>query len=222
MKQFLQGVSRRTEFVSVVLIAFGYLILISISAVISQGQANEISDSHLQGLVIYELAVMLILGSFLYLRGWNLEQLGFRITTKDTLTGLALVILIYLINVVVWKLLSFSMPGLMQKSQPFATGDLSLWSILVISLVNPVFEEVFVCGYVIRALSKRRGMAFAINISVGIRTLYHLYQGVAGIVMIIPLGLLFAYWFARTGRIWPLLVAHGLLDFIGLVHYIRA
>jgi membrane protease YdiL (CAAX protease family) len=27
---------------------------------------------------------------------------------------------------------------------------------------------------------------------------------------------LFAYWYARTGRLWPAVIAHGLLDFFGL------
>jgi membrane protease YdiL (CAAX protease family) len=45
---------------------------------------------------------------------------------------------------------------------------------------------------------------------------YHLYQGVLGALTIAPVGLLFAYWYVRSGRLWPLIVAHGLIDFIGL------
>jgi membrane protease YdiL (CAAX protease family) len=53
-------------------------------------------------------------------------------------------------------------------------------------------------------------------VSAGIRVFYHFYQGAVGVVGIAPMALLFAYWFARTGRLWPLIVAHALTDFAGL------
>ena len=41
-------------------------------------------------------------------------------------------------------------------------------------------------------------VATAVNISAAIRLSYHLYQGVAGVLSVVPMGLLFAIWFART------------------------
>jgi uncharacterized protein len=49
---------------------------------------------------------------------------------------------------------------------------------------------------------------------------YHLYQGALGVVMALPMGLVFTLVFARTGRLWPLVIAHALLDFVALVSYI--
>ena len=83
---------------------------------------------------------------------------------------------------------------------------------MVASLVNPVFEEVFVCGYVITALKERFGLTTAVNVSAALRVSYHLYQGAVGVVGVAPLALLFAYWFGRTGRLWPLIVAHAIMD----------
>jgi uncharacterized protein len=91
------------------------------------------------------------------------------------------------------------------------------WPIVVMaSTVNPVFEEVLVCGYVITALKGRVGTTTAVNVSADIRVFYHLYQGAVGVVGIAPLALLFAYGYARTGRLWPLIVAHALTDFWAL------
>jgi uncharacterized protein len=56
----------------------------------------------------------------------------------------------------------------------------------------------------------------AVIISLTIRVSYHLYQGISGLTAIIPMGLLFAIWFARTRQLWPLIVAHALFDFVGL------
>jgi membrane protease YdiL (CAAX protease family) len=101
------------------------------------------------------------------------------------------------------------------------SSDLRVRTVVILSLVNPVFEEVFVCGYLINALKKERSLVFAINVSVAIRLAYHLYQGPMVVLSIVPMGLIFGYWFARTGRLWPLVTAHALLDFFALWHFVQ-
>jgi membrane protease YdiL (CAAX protease family) len=78
---------------------------------------------------------------------------------------------------------------------------------------------VFVCAYIVSALKERRGVAFAVNVSTALRVTYHLYQGAAGVISVVPVGLVFAYYYARNGKLWPLIVAHGILDFIALMYY---
>ena len=56
----------------------------------------------------------------------------------------------------------------------------------------------------------------AINVSVVVRLLYHLYQGPIGILMVVPMGLLYGYVYSRTRQLWSLVVAHVLVDLIGL------
>jgi len=56
----------------------------------------------------------------------------------------------------------------------------------------------------------------AINVSTVVRMLYHLYQGPIGIITIVPMGLLYGYTYVRTRQLWPLIVAHVLVDIIGL------
>ena len=48
------------------------------------------------------------------------------------------------------------------------------------------------------------------------RLLYHLYQGPLIVIGIVPLGWLSAYVYARWNRLWPIIIAHGILDFIAL------
>jgi uncharacterized protein len=36
---------------------------------------------------------------------------------------------------------------------------------------------------------------------------------------VVPVGLVFAYYYARNGKLWPLIVAHGILDFMALMYY---
>jgi membrane protease YdiL (CAAX protease family) len=87
-------------------------------------------------------------------------------------------------------------------------------------MVNPIFEETFVCGYVITVLKDRSDASTAVTISTAIRLLYHLYQGPLAFFGIVPFGLVVGAWYARSGRLWPVIVAHGLGDFIALVGYV--
>ena len=53
---------------------------------------------------------------------------------------------------------------------------------------------------------------------------YHLYQGIGGFLGNFVLGLIFGWWFQRTRRVWPLILAHFIIDaisFIGVV-YLRS
>lgn len=84
-------------------------------------------------------------------------------------------------------------------------------------LINPFFEEVFVCGYVMTALKRQDNSWIAINSSVAIRVLYHLYQGPKGVLSVVPVGLIFGFWYARAGRLWPLVVAHSMADLLALL-----
>ena len=95
---------------------------------------------------------------------------------------------------------------------PKFDADLSMQLVFLVSVVNGIFEELFVAGYVITALQPRRGMWMAINVSVVVRLLYHLYQGPIGVLTSVPMGLLYGYLYSRTRQLWPLIVAHVLLD----------
>ena len=83
---------------------------------------------------------------------------------------------------------------------------------------HPVSTEI--TGYVISALREARGVTTAINVSAAIRVFCHFYQGAAGVIAITPMALLFAYWYAHSRRLWPLIVAHAIVDLAGLVPYL--
>lgn len=97
------------------------------------------------------------------------------------------------------------------------------WTIPVLVLAagaNAVLEEVVVVGYLMRRLDQL-GVPprAAIAISASIRGAYHVYQGAAGLVGNLVMGVLFAGWFRRTGRLVPLIVAHWVIDIAAFVGY---
>ena len=52
-----------------------------------------------------------------------------------------------------------------------------------------------------------------------LRGSYHLYQGFGAGVGNLVMGLIFGRYFQRTGRLWPLVIAHALIDIVAFVGF---
>jgi len=86
---------------------------------------------------------------------------------------------------------------------------------------NGVLEEIVVVGYLLtrlRQLGWSNGRA--LGTSAVLRGTYHLYQGLGGFAGNLVMGLIFAWWFQRTRRVLPLVVAHVLLDVFAFVGFL--
>jgi membrane protease YdiL (CAAX protease family) len=91
--------------------------------------------------------------------------------------------------------------------------------VLVVSAVaNAWAEEVLVVGYLLTGL-RRLGLSEnrALAISAVLRGSYHLYQGFGGFVGNVVMGLVFGRVWQRTGRLWPLVGAHAIIDIVAFV-----
>ncbi len=229
MKQWIARLPLAVEVLVVLLLAFGPTVPGSLAALfdpqfLAKRAAPPITNPALLRTSIHEVLVFAVLAAFLWVRGWRPERLGLKPTLKDSGVGAGLAVANYLAYVTLWLILVNVWPriGQIGASMHLVRPGLHLLNIVLISIVNPLFEEVFVCGYVITALQPRLGMPTAVNISVGIRVFYHLYQGAIGVIGIVPMGLIFGYWFGRTGRLWPLIVAHAVGDVAGLLPYVSS
>jgi membrane protease YdiL (CAAX protease family) len=104
-----------------------------------------------------------------------------------------------------------------------STLDDTWWRPVVLTLsaaANAWAEEVLVVGYLItrlRQLGLRENSALLI--SALLRGSYHFYQGLGGFIGNLIMGLIFGRIWQRTNRLWPLIVAHTLLDVVAFVGY---
>jgi membrane protease YdiL (CAAX protease family) len=228
MRALLNRISPRWEFAIVVTIAFGLLIAVSVATFLQASTASLAQPHHnnatLVGSLIYEGIVFAILLPFLHVRGWTAQRLGVVPGWGDTLIGLGLFMWAFLMWIVVWNVTVLVSPITAQtmSGTHVVVQGISPVIAIVMSLINASFEEIFVCGYVVAALKGADGKyTMAVNASVAIRLLYHLYQGPLGVIGVIPLGLIFAYWFARTGRLWPVIVAHAAWDLMAFASVVK-
>jgi membrane protease YdiL (CAAX protease family) len=101
--------------------------------------------------------------------------------------------------------------------------DLYWWTVTVLLLSavqNAVVEEVIVVGYLMTRLKQFGwGLPAVIAASALLRGSYHLYQGFGQFVGNAAMGVVFAWWFHRTGRVMPLVIAHTILDVVAFVGY---
>lgn len=97
------------------------------------------------------------------------------------------------------------------------------WTIPVLVLAaaqNALLEEVVAVGFLmtrLRQLGWRDPAAIAA--SALLRGSYHLYQGVGMAIGNVLMGVIFAWWFRRSGRVLPLVIAHTILDVVSFVGY---
>ncbi|MGU3502702.1 CPBP family intramembrane glutamic endopeptidase [Mycobacterium sp. C31M] len=138
----------------------------------------------------------------------------------DLTGGLALAALIGLPGLAFY--VGARMLGLSAAVEPAEIND-TWWRIpllLAIAFANGWAEEIIVVGFLITRLRQLCfGVGAALLISALLRGTYHLYQGYSAGLGNIVMGLVFGYVWIRTGRLWPLIVAHGLIDAVAFVGY---
>lgn len=228
MRRLVASIPPIAEFCIVVGLAFGAFIFAEVFSLFHPHQGAHHNNVSLLILAIYEIALAIPLIAFLVMRGWTWQSFGLTGASPLADAGGALLLLFvtYLAWFVIWNLTARLSPQTAQTmvgiSKNVIGPHIPPATSIFTAIVNGAFEELFVTGYVISALRReKKSLLFSVNASTAIRLAYHLYQGPLGVLSIIPTGLIFGSWYARTNRLWPLIFAHILLDMIALFTYGR-
>lgn len=110
------------------------------------------------------------------------------------------------------------------NAQIEASGLADVWyryPVLVLSAIqNGVLEEIVMIGFLFTRMRQLNWTPWkVILLSAVIRGSYHTYQGFGAFVGNFVMGAIFGYWFVRTRRVLPLVIAHSLLDIASFVGY---
>lgn len=93
--------------------------------------------------------------------------------------------------------------------------------LLLWSAANAFSEEIVVVLWLVTRLRQLKVPVWgAVAGSAVLRGSYHLYQGFSVSLGNVVMGVVFACFFARTGKVWPLILAHFLIDVVAYVGYL--
>ena len=192
-----------------VALCFGWFILGSLWSVSAGFRSGAITDASLLGIVGFELVIGPIALIVLRSRGYAMTDL----LPSPSWTGCAVGALLYIACLLAIRIVLAPLAD--SSSQPIdqlmATARPSLAVVLLLSVVNGLYEEVFLLGYLMKGF-RHRGASFALGLSLLVRVLYHLYQGPHGALSVAVAGLVFGLFYLRTGWLWPVVFAHMLAD----------
>ena len=187
----------------------------------------DLIDLGLNLAIVFQLVSWGVLGriSVCGAAGFRPAQIGLgRLRWRpDVLGGVGLAALIGLPGLALY--VAARALGLSAHVEPAELYD-TWWRIPVLVLTafaNGWAEEVVVVAFLFTRLRQLRvSPAAAMLASSLLRGAYHLYQGFSAGLGNIVMGLVFAYVWRRTGRLWPLIIAHGIIDSVAYVGYALA
>jgi len=231
----------RIEIVVVLAVTFGlsaYTALLNLIEAVLLGLAGQIValnprrsqfdliDLGLNLAGVFQLLAWGSLGVYLLWRsGFGPSQVGLGRPRwrPDVLGGVGLAALIGLPGLALYQVARVL--GMNASVEPAELYD-TWWRIPVLLLVafaNGWAEEVIVVGFLMTRLRQLRvNPVAAVVASSLLRGVYHLYQGFGAGLGNLAMGVVFSYVWLRTGRLWPLIVAHGLIDAVAFVGYALA
>lgn len=213
MRDAIRKLSPRSEFALVVAICFGYYIASSAVVLILGIHEFRMTTGRVMRGIVVELALMTVAAWVLHVRRWDFQRLGLQFSWPRLLAGVPLfisyIVLYWGTFLAVIRIYPDAQRLQVIKMVPAA--PLSVFVVFIV--VNSLFEEVAVTGYVVTALSEQ-GAPLSITASALIRFMYHLYQGPIASMSILPLGLLFALVYWRWRNLWPLMTAHTIANLI--------
>ncbi|HVR39484.1 MAG TPA: CPBP family intramembrane glutamic endopeptidase [Thermoanaerobaculia bacterium] len=215
MTEWIRRLSPGSELLLINLICFGPFAAWSAWVLLSGTREYVYDDRRLMTIVAIEIVCGLLAAVILRARGWKLSDFGLFATMPETIWGF---VLMFGTNITL-ALMSLAIAEIAGReigsSMKFGSSA-SILTIVVLTLVNPLYEEFFEVAYNTRA-TESEGAAFAITLSAAIRFACNLYQGAVAAATVLPLGIIFAAVYWRWRRLWPLVVAHGVADMIGLL-----
>ena len=195
-----------------------------------------LTDLNLLLTMTCEAALLGTLLIFLHRRGWQPADLAIKMSWSGTGLGIGLWIAVVVAgaaSVLTFLGLAFEIKGghdtflhyLIAHSPQIKPHSISVaWLTIFSSMIlNAYVEEIIFMSYIFRQLAARCGPAMALLVTIILRAGCHVYQDTAHVAGIAVIFTIFALVYLRFRSIWPLILAHILMDIgsTGLVKLIH-
>ena len=189
----------------------------ALGAIRSDVESHALTTARLLDTVLLEALIVVLLVPILHARGWTLAKVTRPIRSTDLLHAIGLLLVAY--AGVVLLGLGLSLVATRTQVAYGLTSRIAVTAsplaIILVSALNPLFEEFYLVAYTVTALDAW-GAIGAVLFSVALRLFFHLYQGAYGLIGIVPFAVALTVYYRRTRTIWPLVIAHIVQDLLGL------
>jgi membrane protease YdiL (CAAX protease family) len=193
------------------------LLLTSLGDISQNGPADQLVPAIVSGIFTLFLSwspVLLI--AYLLIRSGEGPRgigLGRFDVRADGLVGLGLWIASYVLVLILARVFE----PLGQNQVDFLPTELPMWfravDAVVIAVTAGVTEETVVRGYAQTRLEQLKApTAVILLLPTALWGLLHLYEGAGPALTIFCLGMLYAWYYHKTRRLWPIIIAHVLFD----------
>lgn len=184
-----------------------------------------LNDSHMLWSLAWESTVLALFFFYLHWRGWKPADFKIGIGWSTTAQGVLLLFAAWgaaIVTLLVLVTLAFQVQTahstffsfIMSITPKFGRGPMHLtWTIMFVAMVvNAFLEELVFMGYIFNQLAARCGVAIALPATIFLRMACHTYQDPMHLGAIGALFTVYAVWYCFGRRLWPLILAHILLD----------
>jgi membrane protease YdiL (CAAX protease family) len=209
----------------VLLLAFAPGILGLLVLALGAGGGNQVQTSLVPAIVasVFQLFLswspVLVIAYLLVRSGEGWSGIGLtRFRAVDAGQGVALWVASFVLVLFLAQLFS----SLGRREVDFLPEALPLWfrtvQAVLLATTAGATEEIVVRGYAQTRLEQLRApAAVVVVLPTLLWSALHVYQGLGAAPAIFCLGLMYAAFFHRTRRLWPLILAHALFDMTQLV-----
>lgn len=216
----------RTDAFTDILLALALTVVAGVAAGLLANALSGTAGVPLAGvLLIQGVIIMAGLQALLAWRGESWGDLGLgRFRPWDVGRALQALLLVFAVNALFALAVSQLLPGVLERHQRelsgfanWLVGDLSVASLIAVTLFIGLYEEVLARGYLLgRCRVLLPGVWAPVVLSSVLFGLGHFYQGGFGIVQTTIVGVVFARLVLRWDNLWPVILAHAALNFISL------
>jgi uncharacterized protein len=220
MNKLIKKLSPTTELILILSIGFGLFIYSStrlflvVNSDYTHSWIYKLSSQETYSTLIYEIIALLIIIYILKIRNWTLSDFNLTFTFRLIWIALLLMFIRNIIGNIGFKILeAFNVVNDSTAKHVQFGLEINWIGISLIIIINSVFEEFLLIGYLFKRLEKYHPVII-IGFSMLIRQSYHTYQGWISLFLILPTGLVFGYYYYKYKKLLPVIIAHGFSNLI--------
>lgn len=214
IKQTHSRWSNVVELIVVLVLSLGLFIYAStktfIETIQGRSHAQTYNNFDFLFITVFEIIVLCFIAIILNFRGWKLSD--FNLSFSRSMWGDAFVVTIlrYALGFVCLGILSlFPFFKMDEISSPNISLQMNLVISFLILIVNSIYEEVILIGYLFKRL-ENVNTYLVIFISFLCRLSFHTYQGWGQIPMVFSMALVFGLYYFNYKKLGPLIIAHAI------------